>query len=133
MHLDWILHPLTQYIFLAAGLSLCLVLYLNCQRQISAARARIGTQNAAYDEAIDKLQTELTEMRERLQETEEHARNALPPGTLSQGINLTKRSQILRMHKRGERPEQIAAALCLPSSEVDLLLKFHLATVEGLG
>jgi hypothetical protein len=40
-------------------------------------------------------------------------------------FNLTRRSQALRMHRRGETAEQIAAALELPRQEVDLLLKVH--------
>jgi hypothetical protein len=41
------------------------------------------------------------------------------------GMNLDRRSQALRMHRRGESPAQIAAALNLPLQEVDLLLKVH--------
>ena len=38
-------------------------------------------------------------------------------------LNLTSRSQALRMHRHGEPPERIAAALDVPRQEVDLLLK----------
>jgi hypothetical protein len=41
------------------------------------------------------------------------------------GLNMSKRSQALRMHRLGEGPEQIAEALALPRQEVDLLLKIH--------
>jgi hypothetical protein len=41
------------------------------------------------------------------------------------GLNLTKRAQALRMHRRGDPPDQIAALLELPLQEVDLLLKVH--------
>jgi hypothetical protein len=40
-------------------------------------------------------------------------------------LNLSKRSQALRLHRRGESPEKIAAELQLPRQEVDLLLKVH--------
>jgi hypothetical protein len=39
------------------------------------------------------------------------------------GLNLNKRSQALRLHRRGDTPEQIATALELPFQEVQLLLK----------
>lgn len=39
------------------------------------------------------------------------------------GLNLTKRAQALRMHRRGDPPEQIATLLEVPFQEVDLLLK----------
>ena len=47
------------------------------------------------------------------------------------GLNLSKRSQALRMHRRGEAPEQIAEALELPLQEVDLLLKVHRIVIEA--
>ena len=40
-------------------------------------------------------------------------------------MNLNKRSQALRLHRRGDPPEAIAAALDLPVQEVDLLIKVH--------
>ena len=47
----------------------------------------------------------------------------VPPAPLRSGLNLSKRTQALRMAARGETPEHIAAALSLPDSEVQLLLK----------
>ena len=41
------------------------------------------------------------------------------------GMNLSKRSQVLRMHRRGESPDQIATSLEVPRQEVELLLKVH--------
>jgi len=41
------------------------------------------------------------------------------------GMNLTKRSQALRLHRRGESPEQIAMSMDVPRQEVELLLKVH--------
>jgi hypothetical protein len=131
MHLEWVLHPLTQYAFLAAGLCLCLLLNLNCQREIGAAKSRLGAQISAHEETLTKLNSELSAIRERLQEVEEQAKAASAPSAPQRGMNLTKRTQVLRMNRRGERPEQIATALCLPLSEVELLLKLHLVTVES--
>ena len=50
---------------------------------------------------------------------------APPPGLPKPGLNLSKRSHALRMHRHGEGAEQIAAALDLPRQEVELLLKVH--------
>ncbi len=41
------------------------------------------------------------------------------------GFNLTKRSQVLRMHRSGDAPDRIAAQLEVPQQEVDLLIKVH--------
>jgi hypothetical protein len=46
-------------------------------------------------------------------------------------MNLSQRGQILRMHRRGESAENIAAILEVPLQEVELLLKIH-QTVLGV-
>jgi hypothetical protein len=50
---------------------------------------------------------------------------ALEPALPRPGLNLSKRSQALRLQRRGESAEKIAAELQLPRQEVDLLLKVH--------
>ena len=40
-------------------------------------------------------------------------------------LNLSKRSRALRLHRRGDSPDQIAAALEVPRQEIDLLIKVH--------
>lgn len=52
-----------------------------------------------------------------------------PPGP---GLNLTKRSQALRMHRRGDPLDRIAATLDIPLQEVDLLLKVHRIVISNL-
>lgn len=53
------------------------------------------------------------------------AGSALDPALPRPGLNLSKRSQALRLHRRGESAEKIATELQLPRQEVDLLLKVH--------
>ena len=65
---------------------------------------------------------------------EERSAEISRPPAGQQALNLNKRGQALRMRRRGENPETIAAALSIPRSEVDLLLKVHqlaLEQVEG--
>jgi hypothetical protein len=38
-------------------------------------------------------------------------------------LNVNKRSQALQMHRRGAAPPEIAAALSIPQTEVELLVK----------
>jgi hypothetical protein len=52
--------------------------------------------------------------------------------SLRLSMNMSHRAQVLRMSRRGERPEQIAAALGLPAKEVELLLKVHRTTLAAL-
>jgi len=62
----------------------------------------------------------------RVQELERApAPAAVAPAAPRAGMNLNKRSQVLRLHRQGERPEQIAATLEVPRQEVELLIKVH--------
>lgn len=67
-------------------------------------------------EAIDTLAAEVRQMEQQ---------TAAAPPLPRPGLNLSKRSQALRMYRRGESREQIAASLQVPVQEVDLLLKVH--------
>ena len=55
------------------------------------------------------------------------------PCATSGTINLSKRSQALRLRRRGETPEQIAASLGIPLQEVTLLLKVHEIVMANVG
>ena len=52
---------------------------------------------------------------------------ATTPSTvhLQTSMNLTKRVQILRLHRRGESPSHIATSLGVPQAEVDLVVKLN--------
>lgn len=68
---------------------------------------------------------EASSHRQRIERLEEELQALRQAQTPRPGMNLTRRTIVLRMSRRGERPEQIAAALGLPRAEVELLLKLH--------
>jgi hypothetical protein len=119
MHMDWILNPLAQYGMLAAGLVACLVLFM-------AMKVEMCTELQSAKESRDTLAAHVQEMESALG----HIRQSVTdieerPGAVSPGLNLTRRAQALRMHRRGESVETIAAALSAPRNEIDLLLKLQ--------
>jgi hypothetical protein len=127
VHLDWLMSPVTFY----SGASICLItsLALFVSIKIEMARARSAAEvsevvNQADDLVVRGLKAEIERLRESVNRLEA-ARPAPPTGT---GINLTKRAQVLRMHRRGEPVSSIAAALETPSNEIALLLKVHAMT-----
>jgi hypothetical protein len=120
---DWILYPLVQCGLLAAGLLLCLYLFLSAKREARRAGLRAERSRQALEERIQTLQAAVDGLRAGLEELEERSDKLVEPPPAASGLNLTKRSQALRMHRRGEAPENIAAALLLPPQEVELLLK----------
>jgi hypothetical protein len=86
---------------------------------------RAGARQSLRDSEIQTLQDTLDALAAQLHDLQNHPPVAPLPGLPKPGLNLSKRSHALRMHRRGEGAEQIASALELPRQEVDLLLKVH--------
>ena len=84
------------------------------------------------EEEIQPLRESLDALSAQVHDLQRHPQTALPAGVPKAGFNLSKRSQALRMHRRGEAPEQIAASLELPRQEVDLLLKVHRIVIQNV-
>jgi DNA-binding NarL/FixJ family response regulator len=80
-------------------------------------------ESAATQELRDAIQALGEQLHELKKSAEEAAATA--PANPGMSFNLSRRSQVLRMHRRGESPDQIAASLRMPKQEVDLLLKVH--------
>jgi hypothetical protein len=88
-------------------------------RRARAQTGRLGVTVEAVGRALESLSVEVRSLRQDSPAGAPDARAFKP------GLNLSKRSQALRMHRRGEPPEQIAAALAVSRQEVELLLKIH--------
>ncbi len=110
---------------LVAGLCACVYLFISCKQELRSADKRWARRLETAGAEAESLRTELAETRERLHETEENARLLVAPQPALSGLNLSKRTQAIRMFRRGEQPDQIAAVLSLPKREVELLLKVH--------
>lgn len=113
---------LLPYAFLTLGLALCLYLFFTVKREISTLTLR-------HRKREQELRSELaafeTSVKEQLPDHREEDR-AMPGFalfTFRSGMNLTRRTQAMRMLRRGEGVETIAAALGLPRKEVELLVK----------
>ena len=68
------------------------------------------------------------------QQTEELRRQPAEaaPDSVRAALNLNKRAQVLRMHRRGDPPERIASLMEVPRQEVDLLIKVHRIIISQL-
>jgi hypothetical protein len=132
MRLEWILHPVITYILLGAGLSLCLYLFFTLKAEIRAQEKRRQEGQATVTAAVAAVRTALDEMRAELREVQEQTGMLVPPTPAKSGLNLSKRGQVLQMYRRGQAPEQIAASLGLPLTEIELLIKVHQIVLEQL-
>lgn len=124
MQLDWIYYPVTQYSVTGLGLMSSLYLWMSAKIEMRSMRSRMNTSLDTLDSNVRALSSGIDEIR-----TTQKAVAEPIPVTVAQGLNLTKRTQILRMHRRGESLHSIAAALQLPVGEVSLLLKIDRMTV----
>jgi hypothetical protein len=80
---------------------------------------------SAQDSVTLKLKAQVGDLSARMLDTEERCGLLVPPIPPRSGLNLNKRSQVIRMSRRGEQAEKIAASLNLPQREVELLLKVY--------
>jgi hypothetical protein len=119
------------YGFVLAGLAASLLAVFCARRLVRGAERRDRSVTERNEAALDAMRRDVAALAERLEEARSRV-EAAAPVALRPGFNLSKRSQALRMHRRGDAPERISAALGVPRQEVDLLLKVHRMLVEGL-
>jgi DNA-binding NarL/FixJ family response regulator len=95
------------------------------RRELEWLRADVKARLEELERALGKLEWDV-EAAVQAAKQMERALEALPEaGPPRPSINVSRRAQVLRLYRQGERPEQIAAALSLPLNEVELLLKVH--------
>jgi len=126
--LELLLHPLAPYIGLTLVLVLSLCLFLQVKFEMRRQAKKWAEERTALQVANLALRGALDDLR---REPEPAAAPAVSATPRVAALNLTRRSQVLRLYHRGEMPEQIAAALGVPLNEVDLLLKVNKMVNEG--
>ena len=137
MNLLFILTSIGPYVLGVISLSCCLMLFFSVQRDNTRLRRKLGAMEdewrrsrAEEEEAARARQASLAEMKASLTAAEERIALLTPSVPPRQGMTLNRRGQVLRMARRGEGPQQIAAALHIPLNEVQLLLKVHRAALR---
>ena len=116
-----------------AGAAVSVLALFRAKAVIQAGAADANAIQGQRDGEIESLRVALSGLAAQLRDLQQRdtglpAAPAMPttaamPAMPKQGFNLNKRSQALRMHRRGDTAEQIASALEMPLQEVRLLLK----------
>lgn len=114
----------------AIGMSFFALLY--ARAVASDLGRRVSALKSSLESALQAVEAKVAELA-----AEARDRDVLPavtvlPARLRPGLNLTTRSQVLRMHRHGEPPENIARVLEVPRQEVDLLLKVHGIIIKAI-
>jgi hypothetical protein len=84
------------------------------------------------DAAIGVLQQKIEDLQQQLEAVRRREAPSAVPHAARAALNLDKRSQALRMHRRGDDAAQIAASLEIPLQEVNLLLKVHRIVLRSI-
>jgi hypothetical protein len=113
-----------SYAFQAASCIVCLAVFLSLKRELHKLRSRVTRLD--FTLRLDAMNT-------RLNEAEERASTPVVPSPARRSVNLSRRSQVIRLWRRGEPIETIAVTLGLPRREVDLLLKVQQASAAAVG
>ncbi|MEJ5367380.1 MAG: hypothetical protein WHT08_03615 [Bryobacteraceae bacterium] len=123
-------HPVTILAACALTLAGALLLFFTLQREMARVRASAAEQQRQWAEERSQLRRALEALTQEIEEGRKMARDA--PPMMRESMNLSKRSQALRLHRMGESPERIAASLGMSRMEVDLLLKVHQTVLESV-
>lgn len=119
-----------------AGAAVSVLALFRAQTMIRVASAGARSIQEQHDSEIQSLRDGLSGLKSQLhdlqkQDTPLQVMTAIP-AMPRPGLNLNKRSQALRLHRRGDAPEQIATALELPLQEVQLLLKVQQVVLSSV-
>ncbi len=117
--------PLAPFLLIALNSALCLFFVLYAKHDMRAMQLRWKRLHTSQKSTIEVLKIQIAELSERVLDAEDRTGVLVPPAPPQSGLNLNKRTQAIRMSRRGEQPDKIAAALSLPQREIELLLKVH--------
>jgi hypothetical protein len=132
---EFLLQPLVFYVLLAAGIGLCLYLFASLKGEIRGLlrRSLEGRQKVeALEGALGDARLAAQALESDLRDLAHQAGMLVAPAPVRSGLNLSKRTQVLRMHRAGQDTAGISAMLALPRSEVELLIKVHSIAVKQI-
>ncbi len=131
---------MNQWIVLAAlitSLALCALVvgfcaFFSAHRASHRARQAAETAREECAGLVSGLQSRIETITAEMHDALRRPAVEPLPGVPKSSMNLTKRSQALRLRRQGDSPQQIAEALAIPRQEVDLLIKVHELALNNL-
>lgn len=120
-----VLAILCGLVLAGAAVSVFALFRVQAMLRVAAASAQTihKTVQGERDLEIQTLRDGLASLAAQFHDQQQDRPLLVTPAMPRPGLNLNKRSQALRLHRRGDAAEQIATALELPLQEVQLLLK----------
>jgi hypothetical protein len=129
--LESYLIPIAPFLLIGMNSVLCLFFFLCLDHEMRVMNLRWRRRQTAQESATGELNAQMAQLSARVLDAEERTGVLVPPTAPRSGFNLNKRSQVIRMSRRGEQAEKIAASLNLPRREVELLLKVYSRSIHS--
>ena len=114
----------------AAALLFCVYLRFLLRREIQQIRIELTPDNSISD-AIDSLRRQVERLETRVDELDQRRGPSFEWVPEPASLNLNRRGQVLRLHRRGDSIPQIAATLGLSQGEVELMVKVQEMAVSA--
>ena len=102
------------------------------KRALCEASRRTEARLAESETAIEAVRAEFQACVRQIHEIRQEPPKAPYLPGAGPALNLSKRSQAIRMQRRGDSAEQIAATLGVPLQEIELLLRVHRIVIAAL-
>jgi hypothetical protein len=118
------------YGFALAGIALILIVCFCAKRARPGARP-LALRQQEMESSLQALRQTVEALAGQASDHREQPSPSAVPTPPMAGLNMTKRSQALRMHHKGDTAERIADILNIPLQEVDLLLKVNRIIVKN--
>jgi len=115
-----------------AAIGLSILSAWRSQALVEMAQDRAGVRIAELQTTVASLQKALAGHAGQFSDVDRELSPASMPPIPRAGLNLSKRSQVIRMHRNGDAPDRIAVALEIPLQEVELLIKVHRIVIASL-
>lgn len=121
-------HPISILTACAMSLAGSLLLFFSLKSELARLRREMEAMEERRAAEAGELRRALQTLAQEVEEGRQAAADRMAGPR--QSMNLSRRSQALRMHRMGAGPEKIAAELGVSRREVELLLKVHRTVLE---
>ena len=119
-------------VFAVAALAASLFAVWRTRAMVNAAEDRMKAVGRSVEATLRNWRETLDSLSAQVRDLPQQGFPAVTSSPPKSGLNMNKRSQVLRMHRKGDAPEQISTALQVPLQEVDLLLKVQRIVLRNL-
>jgi uncharacterized protein HemX len=118
---------LAVLILCAFTLAAALWLFVTLKREVWEREQKAADRETAAAATVSGMHAEIQALRNAFADLEDRTGMLTTPSPTRSGLNMGRRTQAVRMLRRGDNVEQVAASMGLPLNEARLL-----ATVERL-